>query len=150
MHDCLAECNSVKIHRRELKGIILYYSWFVYLVVPIRMEWQYSYLGFIGGRLNRISTLTTIPPRFCAFPLGFILIISISSRHWEFQIRNAAEWFDILCTGNNYYRLQLRRPKVVAFYDMRVCSGDYILYFRRGRWSLFWFTKLNIRPTQQF
>ena len=48
-------------------------------------------------------------PRFCAFPLCFLLIISVSRRHWEFEIRNAAKWGYILCASNHYYRLQLRQ-----------------------------------------
>ena len=74
-----------KFHRKKLK-IKTYYtlSTLLYPWGESGSTWTWALYEDI---LNRISTLTMISLSsiLCAFPLGFLLIISISSRHWEFQ-----------------------------------------------------------------
>ena len=70
-------------------------SYPVYTLFPVRKINVVS-LGKImvlGVQLDRISTfmITFLYPQFCVFPLSFLLTISKSSGHWEFQIGNAAE-----------------------------------------------------------
>ena len=60
MHNYHAVCNSVKF-TEKLKNIYHYYTLLVYLVVPIRREWQYLDLGLIGGNQLVNSYLWQLP-----------------------------------------------------------------------------------------
>ena len=60
-----AVCNSVKFTKKNFKSKILYYTLFVYLVVPMRRVWQYLDLGILGG--NQLTLIYDNWPEPCSF-----------------------------------------------------------------------------------